>query len=130
MRKAFTMVELIFVIVILGILAAVAIPRLAATRDDASVVAAAQDLSIAITDIAAYRITGVEFAKTIPEMTNVQTPIIVQGKKCAIFSVDKNCTAVTITKNLTDVICKRVWDTANLTAVKQFYTAEDKIILE
>ena len=34
-RKAFTMVELIFVIVILGILASVAIPRLAATRDDA-----------------------------------------------------------------------------------------------
>jgi len=34
-KKAFTMIELIFVIVILGILAAVAIPKLAATRDDA-----------------------------------------------------------------------------------------------
>jgi len=37
-RPAFTMIELIFVIVILGILSAVAIPRLAASRDDAVLV--------------------------------------------------------------------------------------------
>lgn len=38
-KSAFTMIELIFVIVILGLLAAVAIPKLAATKDDASLVA-------------------------------------------------------------------------------------------
>lgn len=37
-RPAFTMIELIFVIVVLGILGAVAIPRLAASRDDAVLV--------------------------------------------------------------------------------------------
>ena len=36
-RKAFTMVELVFVIVVIGILAAIAIPKLAATRDDATI---------------------------------------------------------------------------------------------
>ena len=34
-KEAFTMVELVFVIVIIGILSAIAIPKLAATRDDA-----------------------------------------------------------------------------------------------
>lgn len=37
-RSAFTMIELIFVIVVLGILGAVAIPRLAASREDAVLV--------------------------------------------------------------------------------------------
>ena len=34
-RNAFTMVELVFVIVVIGILSAIAIPKFAATRDDA-----------------------------------------------------------------------------------------------
>jgi len=36
-KKAFTMIELVFVIVVIGILAAVAVPKLAATRDDATI---------------------------------------------------------------------------------------------
>ena len=35
MKRAFTMIELVFVIVVLGILAAIAVPKFAATRDDA-----------------------------------------------------------------------------------------------
>ena len=37
LKSAFTMIELVFIIVIIGILASVAIPRLAATRDDAEI---------------------------------------------------------------------------------------------
>ena len=36
-KKAFTMIELVFVIVVIGILSAIAIPKLAATRDDAQI---------------------------------------------------------------------------------------------
>lgn len=56
MKKAFTMIELIFVIVILGILASVAVPKLFVTRDDA-IIAKAR------TDIAAVR-TGINLART------------------------------------------------------------------
>ena len=44
-RHAFTMIELVFVIVILGILAAIAVPRLAATRDDAAIAKGRSDIA-------------------------------------------------------------------------------------
>lgn len=44
-RKAFSMIELVFVIVVLGILAAIAIPKFAATRDDAQIAKGRSDVA-------------------------------------------------------------------------------------
>ena len=44
-KNAFTMIELVFVIVILGILASVAIPKLSATRTDAQISKGRADIS-------------------------------------------------------------------------------------
>lgn len=62
MKKAFTMIELVFVIVVLGILAAIAVPKFAATRTDAQIAKGKADVasirSAIISDRQAKLITG------------------------------------------------------------------------
>jgi general secretion pathway protein G len=55
MKKAFTMVELVFVIVVIGILSAIAVPKFAATRDDALVSRGKSTLSAVRNSIATER---------------------------------------------------------------------------
>jgi len=70
-RSGFTMIELIFVIVILGILASVAIPKLAATRDDAKISKALNEVAMLKNDLSAYYTSAGTFAGQKSNITNV-----------------------------------------------------------
>ena len=62
MKKAFTMIELIFVIVILGVLAAVAIPKLNATRADAYNTKILNNFNVLMEDLVSYNLKNGGFA--------------------------------------------------------------------
>ena len=113
MKKGFTMIELIFVIVILGILASVAIPRLAATRTDAEISATVANLRTLLSDINSYYVVKGDFTgakwrdiTNIPLQEKKDTPIAAtkavtenahiaaDGKNCILVSlVDRSATA-------------------------------------
>ena len=106
MKKGFTMIELIFVIVILGILASVAIPRLAATRTDAEIAATVANLRTLLNDAASYYAVKGEFGTVKwKDLTNVTlqkkdgSPITASdaAKTDAYLTADgKNCIAIRV----------------------------------
>jgi len=57
MKRGFTMIELIFVIVIIGILAAIAIPKFIATRDDAQTAALTSQLRDGMKELISYYVS-------------------------------------------------------------------------
>ena len=107
MKKGFTMIELIFVIVILGILASVAIPRLAATRTDAEIAATVANLRTLLNDVASYYAVKGEFTEGADgvkwsEITNVYLEQAVNGNGYLMVGGEK-CIEVSVS-NRTDVL--------------------------
>ncbi len=65
-RPGWTLIELIFILIIIGILASVAIGKLSTTRDDAKLSTAVHNMSVCIVDAGAYYIaTGLDYSEAI-----------------------------------------------------------------
>jgi prepilin-type N-terminal cleavage/methylation domain-containing protein len=93
MRSGFTMIELIFVIVIIGILAAVAISKLAATRDDAKMSQAIANAQTCVNDAAAAYTAGVA---DLTASANFETPACTEAKANTLISVVITSDAVSV----------------------------------
>ena len=101
MRKGFTMMELVFVIVILGILAVVAIPRLAATRDDAKLATVKTDIGVFLRAVPAWY-QGQKDAR-IDQAANFDT-------KKWIKSTNANDEAYTLSLDGQECVTISIWD--------------------
>jgi len=79
-KSAFTMIELIFVIVILGILAAVIVPKLATTRADVEVATKAQSIVTATGEISSYAIARGNIDSNFSNMSNAIDSLVLSGE--------------------------------------------------
>ena len=147
------MIELIFVIVILGILAAVAIPKLAATRDDAKIAALATNINQVMSDAAArYTATGelnittqadwknvtnvahkaneMDFSvsNTLSYKNGAATPVVCGRVVYSGPTVDPK-TLTTFADNITDPICKAVNNRMGLLAVHPAADSNNSVTL-
>ena len=141
MKKGFTMIELIFVIVILGILASVAIPRLAGTRTDAEIAATVANIRTLLSDLNSYYVVKGEFTEGADgvkwnEITNVPLEnadssvvggtgrLMVGGERCIEVSINNKTGVLPARINFTKYptnkdkgVCKEVLEAD---AVKAF----------
>ena len=83
-RQGFTLIELLIVVVIIGILAAIAIPKFANTKEKAYVAQMKSDLRNLVTAQEAFFADSVKYTATIGQLkyrqsTGVGTPTVVVG---------------------------------------------------
>ena len=112
MRDAFTMIEVVFVIVIVGILTTIAIPKLFATRDDAKARVVLSALTTCINEAGVTYMKSTSFGAVTDEQEGSVN--CKKARECFAFEVsDVNGTLKVEDLNKTTVVCQEAVRIAN-----------------
>ncbi|PIF04282.1 MAG: prepilin-type cleavage/methylation domain-containing protein [Arcobacter sp.] len=118
LKKGFSMIELIFVIAVLGIIAAVAVPKLMDSRHSAIVTTIKQDISTVTTSIQSYymmhnKIENISDAVTLNAKTwdikEKMVRFLSENKECVIIKIEDHKLSVTINSD-SSTLCKKLYE--------------------
>lgn len=118
-KKAFSLIELIFVIALLSIIAAVAVPKLLDSRSDAMAATIAKDISTISTSVQTYymvngSIDNISKAVNLNEknwnISNTQLLFKSENNTCVDININDDKLVVNIDQNSSD-LCEKIYET-------------------
>ena len=132
MKSAFSLLELIFAIVILGIIASFAIPKYIDTKDSALVLTIKRDVNTAVNSIQSYYLLNQKIEKISDAMTINNTNWTVTDTKltdknsCLSLEIktstgEAKSIEVSVDTTKTTTICKKIQDVGLITTSYELY---------
>ncbi len=103
-KKAFSLIELIFMIVVIGIIASVAIPKLMDTRSDAVISSLKQDITTVTTSVQSYYLVHGKIDKISDAVTLNKSTWDISDKEIKFLEDTKTCVSIKIADNQLQII--------------------------
>jgi len=117
-KKAFSLIELIFVIAVLAIISSIAIPKLININKKANISVVKQDINTIISSVQAYYLANGSISKisdainlnsSLWDITNTQVKYIENSKDCVVIKLNTSDLQLSIDASAGD-LCKQLND--------------------